>query len=476
MRRLTGIICVVLIIGAIYFVGGGDVASLMDGCTGCTGGTGLFSPQEAQYYLQIGNDELEYENKECVMVNFMITDTGAISNSVPVGSYLDGYKPCRVNPEDPNQIISGWTEQKGGTIPFTGKAAEGLTLYPIWSDCTVYSDRTPVGYWDNNDTSKSYNPWTNEQADQWTSYENKPKFYQYQLEGSSCILVDFREGYKETDVIEITVEMSVNKLYLIGVQDKTFETKINVNSRSTELHIYMSNMHMESRKGSPVIDTEKVNFEVVTIEASGNCSLTGNESSAISGDVIAITGGNGSYTIKGGNSTEEEVFSGIKCNRVNINNTKVIVEGGTGANGKNGHSQGDGTHGTPGDTGGQGGHAISVNNKMELYRCTLSLKGGKGGTGGTGGRGDNADVGFALSPKNGGNGGNGGKGGDMISGFAEYDVTVLLNRDDVFISGNGGAGGDGGEGGAPGGSVNKGSPGAKGSTGATGLVAKLIKK
>ena len=456
MKKLTRIICTIVATIALFAMGG------------CT-------KEVESYYLQVGSNELEYENQDCATVNFMVTDNNAISNQIPNGSSLDGFKPCRVDAQNPNRIISNWTDVKDGTTPFTGTASDGLTLYPIWSDCTVYSDRTPVGYWDGG----AYKEWEtatsdNAQGDENTQFADNPKHYKYQLKGSNCILVDFSDTYKDTDVIEMTVEMSVNKLYLIGVEETTFETKIKINARSTELHIYMDNMLMKSRNGAPVIDTSSVNFEVVTIEAAGNCSLTGVNSSAIQGDIIAITGRNGTYTINGGNCSGDKVYSGIDCNRVNINNTKVAIKGGVGVEGNPGAHNGDGTNGGPGSAGGTGGHAITVNNQLELFHCTLNLNGGTGGKGGNGGPGDNADFGFGLSPKSGGAGGAGGIGGSMLN-FTN-NVVIKLNRDNVFINGTGGEGGAGGTGGPGGGTVSKGAKGADGAVGETGLSAKLIKK
>ncbi len=459
MKKLTRIICMMVATVVLFAMGGCNEVLMKD---------------FESYYLQIGSNEIEYENQDCATVNFMITDNNAISNVIPNGSSLDGFKPCRVDIENPNRIISDWTDAKGSTVPFSGTASDGLTLYPIWSDCTVYSDRTPIGYWDvGGNTSSTHKDWTNQQADQWTTYENNPKYYKFQLKDSNCILIDFSEGYKDTDVIEMTVEMSVNKLYLIGVEEKTFETKIKINARSTELHIYMDNMLMKSRNGAPVIDTSNVNFEVVTIEAAGNCSLTGRNSSAIFGDIIAITGRNGTYTIIGGDNSGDKTYSGIDCNRVNINNTKVTVKGGNGINGSQGAWNGDNTDGGPGGNGGAGGNAITVNNQIELFKCTLNLNGGTGGNGGNGGPGDNA----ALTKRNGGNGGNGGAGGNMLN-FTN-NVVIKLNRDDVVINGAGGSGGVGGTGGEGGGYENswkKGDKGADGAAGKTGLSAKLIKK
>ena len=458
MKKLTRIVCTTVATVALLAIGGCNKT---------------YTKEFESYYLQIGNNELEYENQDCATVNFMVTDNGAISNAVPSGSNLDGFKPCRVDAENPNRIISDWTDVKGGTMPFTGTASDGLTLYPIWSDCTVYSDRTPVGYWDGSDTSSKPEEWSNE-----TAPETCSKYYKYHLKDSSCMLVDFNDTYEDTDVIEMTVEMSVNKLYLIGVEETTFETKIKINARSTELHIYMDNMLMESRSGQPVIDTSSVNFEVVTIEAAGNCALTGRGNSAIVGDIIAITGRNGTYTITGGDCAGDKIYSGIDCNRVNINNTKVIVKGGTGFQPKPVDQASDGNDGAPGHTGGTGGHAITVNNQLELFNCTLSLNGGKGGKGGTGGQGNNREGWWnnltSSQASNGGAGGTGGTGGSMLN--VTNNVAIKLNRNDVVINGAGGAGGDGGAGGAGGGIKNPGQTGASGAVGQAGLSAKLIKK
>lgn len=458
MKKSTSKMCILVATIALFVMGA---------CVGC-GETTV-----EKHYLQIGDKEYECENQECATVNFMVTDNGAVSNSIPVGSSLDGYKPCRVDIQNPNRIISDWTDVKGGSIPFTGKASDGLTLYPIWADCTIYSDRTPVGYWDKGvSTSTEHEKWSNLQPEQWKDYEECAKYYRFQLKGSSCILIDFSEVYKDTDVIEMTVEMSVNKLYLIGVEDTTFETKIKINARSTELHIYMDNMLMKSRDGAPVIDTSSVNFEVVTIEAAGNCALTGVNSSAIQGDIIAITGRNGTYTITGGDCAGDKIYSGIDCNRVNINNTKVIVKGGKGVDGNTGGSW-DNAHGGPGGHGGAGGHAITVNNQIELFKCVLDLNGGKGGNGGSGGRGNNS----AFTIRNGGPGGNGGTGGNMLN-FTN-NVSVKLNEKDAFINGEAGEGGNGGVGGVGGGYENswkRGDKGANGSSGQSGLSVSLIKK
>ncbi len=429
-----------------------------------------YTKEFESYYLQIGSNELEYENQDCATVNFMVTDNNAISNAVPNGSSLDGFKPCRVDAQNPNRIISDWTDVKGGTTPFTGTASNGLTLYPIWSDCTVYSDRTPIGYWDGNTYNELQSSGDdNEGGDEYTQFKDKPIHYKYQLKGSSCMLVDFNDTYKDTDVIEMTVEMSVNKLYLIGVEETTFETKIKINARSTELHIYMDNMLMESRNGSPVIDTSSVNFEVVTIEAAGDCALTGVNSSAIQGDIIAITGRNGTYTITGGDCSGDKIYSGIDCNRVNINNTKVIVKGGTGSVGAPGKYNGDNSDGGPGGAGGTGGHAITVNNQLELFKCVLDLNGGNGGNGGNG---DNPDINpFGTVKRSGGAGGQGGAGGSMLN-FTN-NVVIKLNRNDVVINGAGGQGGQGGQGG---GTTYVGNKGADGASGQAGLSAKLMKK
>ena len=457
MKKLTRVICAIVATTALF---------AMSGC----------KKEVESYYLQIGNDTFEYENQDCATVNFMVADNNAISNAIPNGSSLDGFKPCRVDVQNPNRIISDWTDVKDSTIPFTGTASDGLTLYPIWSDCTVYSDRTPVGFWNvGGNTSSDHQKWTSTQADAWTNYENNPKYYKYQLKDSSCMLVDFSDTYKVTDVIEMTVEMSVNKLYLIGVEESTFETKIKINARSTELHIYMDNMLMKSRNGAPVIDTSSVNFEVVTIEAAGNCALTGVNSSAIQGDIIAITGRNGAYTITGGDCAGDKVYSGIDCNRVNINNTKVTVKGGTGSVGQPGAYNGDNTDGGPGGNGGAGGHAITVNNQLDLFKCTLNLNGGVGGKGGNGGRGDNPNFNpFGTVKRAGGAGGAGGTGGSMLN-FTN-NVTIKLNRNDVVINGAGGAGGQGGTGGNGGGDTYVGNKGADGALGQAGLSAKLIKK
>ena len=180
MKKLTRIICTIVATIGLFAMGGCNKGSM----------------QESEYCLQIGNNEFEYENQDCATVNFMITDNNAISNEIPNGSSLDGFKPCRVDSENPNRIISDWTDVKDGTIPFTGTASDGLTLYPIWSDCTVYSDRTPIGYWEGLDTSSTPKDWTNLQPDEWTDYENKPKYYKYRLEGSSCT-ADKSFGVKE---------------------------------------------------------------------------------------------------------------------------------------------------------------------------------------------------------------------------------------------------------------------------------------
>ena len=456
MKKLIRIICMTVTALALFAMGG------------CMNGA-------ESYYLQLGSNEMEYENQDCVTVNFMITDNNAISNAIPNGSSLDGFKPCRVDSENPNRIISDWTEEKGGTIPFTGTASDGLTLYPIWSDCTVYTDRTPTGYWEGNTYHNLQSSGDdNEMGDEHTQFQDEPIHYKYRLKGSSCMLVDFSDTYKATDVIEMTVEMSVNKLYLIGVEETIFETKININARSTELHIYMDNMLMKSKSGEPVIDTSSVNFEVVTIEAAGNCSLTGVNSSAIQGDIIAITGRNGTYTITGGDCSGDNVYSGIDCNRVNINNTKVIVKGGKGIDGICPGLAAENSNGSPGGNGGTGGHAITVNNQIELFKCTLNLNGGAGGKGGDGGQGNNSNWGLGLSPKDGGAGGTGGAGGSMLN-FTN-NVVIKLNRNDVVINGTGGAGGAGGTGGRGGGSMSVGNKGADGVAGEEGLSAKLIKK
>ena len=173
MKKLTRIICTIVATIALFAMGG------------CT-------KEVESYYLQVGSNELEYENQDCATVNFMVTDNNAISNQIPNGSSLDGFKPCRVDAQNPNRIISDWTDVKDGTTPFTGTASDGLTLYPIWSDCTVYSDRTPIGYWDvGANTSFEPKPWENVQNDEHTLLEGCPKYYKYQLKDSSCILVDF---------------------------------------------------------------------------------------------------------------------------------------------------------------------------------------------------------------------------------------------------------------------------------------------
>jgi len=244
-------------------------------------------------------------------------------------------------------------------------------------------------------------------------------------------------------------------------------------AENQELTIRFVNFNYTTNQSSAISPSGSDEGIILTIDASGKCSIgstysSGNIISAFTNTVNII--GSGNMTIIAGNGYDGSSAGahgsdggvGVEAKNVVIDMTGHLTiiggnggDGGDGTNGIDGVltlNGGIGGDGGDGGIGGNGGTAILALGEIKITtKSNIIIKGGNGGNGGDGGDGATGSNGVDADQNDGGHGrdgGDGGNGGSAGTGGNGVVYTTLINKGNIiYYVGNGGDGGDGGNGG-----------------------------
>lgn len=332
----------------------------------------------------------------------------AIQKKIIKGSQLDGYMSSRIVGD---KAIIGWSSAQNGSA-YTSKIDEDVTLYAILGDYVKYSHKKTeeenytitvkansnekAFFIDFNDV-KAVDVQT--QLDIKTQVEKAKQLKE--AEALSIALEAKRENlgdqtatltpqeeqevkdnlYSEdpnygvdvnftpelTKKFVLSVESSIEYIYIKGVLGSEIDLQLNSYIRQKPLYVTLDNINVSSSASKAVFDFTNVVGAVSVVETIGSSSISCKKYSAgilANEGSVSITGdGGSSLTITGGNSEGSYAGTAINAKKLIINNLTLNAKGGANASG-------------------QGGIAILSNNELSLIQCAVNANGGNGKKGG----------------------------------------------------------------------------------------------
>ena len=338
----------------------------------------------------------------------LVYNNTSIQKKVIKGSYIDGYTSSRII-ED--KAIVGWsTSQNGGA--YTSKIEDDLTLYAVLGDYVKYSHtkteenaytvtvkasaNEKAFFMDFNDI-KAIDVQTQADLDEQVEIAKQEK----EAQALAKKLADKREA-NDDDTLELTpeeiqevkdelyaqdpyygvdvrftaemtkkftlsVENSIEYIYIKGVSGCEIDLQLNTFIRQKPLCVTLDNANIHSTASKAVFDFTNVIGATSVVEAVGSSKISCKNYSAgvlaNEGSVSITADGVSSLEIIGGNNDGEYAGTAVNAKKLLINNLTLSAKGGT-------------------NVGGQGGVSILSSTELSLVQCSVSAVGGNGKTGG----------------------------------------------------------------------------------------------
>ena len=338
----------------------------------------------------------------------LVYNNKSIQKKVIKGSYIDAYTSSRIVD---NKAIVGWSTTQNGSV-YTSKIEDDITLYAVLGDYVKY-----------NHTKTQENAYTitvkansNEKA--FFIDFNDIKAIDAQTQADLDAQVEIAKQEKETqalaqalakkrednqdDTLELTpeeiqavkdelyaqdpnygvdvsftaeltkkftlsVESSIEFIYIKGVSGSEIDLQLNTFIRQKPLCVILDNANINSTATKAVLDFTNVVGATSVVEAVGSSKISCKNYSAgvlaNEGSISITADGVSSLEIIGGNNDGEYAGTAVNAKKLLINNLTLSAKGGT-------------------NVSGQGGVSILSSTELSLVQCSVSAVGGDGETGG----------------------------------------------------------------------------------------------
>ena len=330
----------------------------------------------------------------------------SIQKKIIKGSYIDAYMSSRIVE---NKAIIGWsTTQNGGA--YTSKIDNDVTLYAVLGDYVKYNhtkteedaytvtvkanSNEKAFFMDFNDI-KAIDVQTQADLDAQVEIAKQQKeqeaiaekLAEKQLADPTATLteqeiqeikdnlyrqdpnygVDISFTPELTKKFTLSVESSIEFIYIKGVAGSEIDLQLNTFIRQKPLCVTLDNANINSSASKAVFDFTNVIGAVSVIETVGSSKISCKNYSAgvLANDGnVSITGdGVSSLTVMGGDNNGDYAGTAVNAKKLVINNLTFNAKGGA-------------------NTSGQGGVAILSSSEFSLVQSAVSAVGGDGKTGG----------------------------------------------------------------------------------------------